>query len=284
MNKKILLIPKIIIQNANALSSPYTIGFPAMSAWLGFSHNLQRKLQERGFSDFRVDATAVISHDTDLKIYRGRDDYVNSIVGTANPLDKSGERSAFIEEGRIHLKVSILLECEGISKRNEETLLPTLEKLLYRMRIAGGDILGFQTLEVYRDLSDFGPLKRKLMPGFALIERKELMEEAMREGKDALEALLNYTSVYNGYDYDEEMWITKRATSGWIVPIAVGFQGISPLGKAKNQRDTQTLHRFAESVVTLGEFKMAYKITSFDEVLWRYSFDHENDLYLCTQN
>ena len=122
------------------------------------------------------------------------------------------------------------------------------------------------------------------MPGFALIERKELMEEAMREGKDALEALLNYTSVYNGYDYDEEMWITKRATSGWIVPIAVGFQGISPLGKAKNQRDTQTLHRFAESVITLGEFKMAYKITSFDEVLWRYSFDHENDLYLCTQN
>ena len=33
--KKVLLIPHVKILNANALSSPYTIGFPAMTAWLG---------------------------------------------------------------------------------------------------------------------------------------------------------------------------------------------------------------------------------------------------------
>jgi CRISPR-associated protein Csy2 len=42
--KQVLLIPQIKIHNANALSSPYTIGFPSISGWLGFMHNLQRKL------------------------------------------------------------------------------------------------------------------------------------------------------------------------------------------------------------------------------------------------
>ncbi len=41
----ILKLPHIKIQNANALSSPYTIGFPAMTAWLGFMHALERKLR-----------------------------------------------------------------------------------------------------------------------------------------------------------------------------------------------------------------------------------------------
>lgn len=283
MSRKVLLLPKIIVQNANALSSPYTIGFPAMTAWLGFTHNLQRKLTEKGFEEFKVHATAVISHDTNLQVHRGNGDFVNSIVGTANPLDKDGARSAFIEEARIHLKVSLLLECEGISNRDKESFIPTLSKLLRHMRIAGGDILHFQQPDIYNDLSDFTPFKRELMPGFALIERNELMREVMQEGKDALEALLYYTAVHNSYEIDEEKWIAKRATSGWIVPIAVGFQGISEPGTAKNQRDSETLHRFAESIVTLGEFKMVYKIESLDEILWQQSFDQKNDLYLCKQ-
>ncbi|MCB1977589.1 MAG: hypothetical protein KDE66_11370 [Nitrosomonas sp.] len=33
--RRFLLIPHLKIHNANAMSSPYTIGFPAMTAWLG---------------------------------------------------------------------------------------------------------------------------------------------------------------------------------------------------------------------------------------------------------
>lgn len=50
--KSVLLIPYIKIQNANALSSPYTIGFPAMTAWLGAVHALQRQLIKNGFLDY----------------------------------------------------------------------------------------------------------------------------------------------------------------------------------------------------------------------------------------
>ena len=65
------------------------------------------------------------------------------------------------------------------------------------------------------------------------------------------------------------------------MPIAVGFQGVSPICSAKNQRDEKTEHRFAESVVTLGEFKMAYRFENIDDMMWQYSVDLGQDLYVC---
>ena len=112
------------------------------------------------------------------------------------------------------------------------------------------------------------------------------MVEAMQQGADALDALLSYLTVNHSCEQvenDTVVWQSQRKAAGWIVPIATGFQGISPLGQAKNQRDSSVPHRFAESVVTLGEFVMAHKIKHIDDVLWQYSPDLENDLYLCQQ-
>jgi len=78
-------------------------------------------------------------------------------------------------------------------------------------------------------------------------------------------------------------WKNGRKAKGWIIPIATGFQGLTDLGEAKNQRDTEALHRFAESVVTLGEFKMPHNIKSVDEILWSYDVKQSNNLYLCSQ-
>jgi len=287
MNEMILVIPNLLIQNANALSSPYTIGFPAMTAWLGFSHALQRKLTKKGFDDFMVYKTAVISHEANLQVYRGNADFVNSVISKAYPLDKDGKRSAFIEEARINLKISLVLKCTRISKKHEEDFLKHLNHLLRIMKLASGDILDFDKPKFYRNFHEESikrELKRKLMPGFALVQRKDLMEEAMANSKDALDALLHYLAIHNKYANDDKKWISEKKELGWIVPIAVGFQGISNLSKAKNQRDLDTPHRFAQSVITLGEFKMVYKIDSFDEILWEYEFDQKNDLYICKNN
>ena len=45
--KAYLLISRLRIHNANAMSSTLTIGVPAMTAWLGAVHALERKLGER---------------------------------------------------------------------------------------------------------------------------------------------------------------------------------------------------------------------------------------------
>lgn len=289
--KRLLLLPHIKVHNANALSSPFTIGFPAMTAWLGATHALQRKLNASRFAGLRFNATAVISHACNLQTHRGVGDFVHSIIGTGNPLDNTGKRSAFIEEARCHLDVSLLIEFAGVNKDDEELLLDEItHHLSSNMKIAGGDILSFNSLVKFKiedgNDKDLHHLIRKLMPGYAIVERRELMIDAMQQGKDAIAALLDYLAIHHSCETDDDAnvtWISKRQTAGWIVPIATGFHGISKLGQAKNQRDPDTPHRFAESIVTLGEFKMPHRIGSINEILWQYRVENDNNLYLCQQ-
>jgi len=288
--RNFLLIPHLKIQNANAMSSPYTIGFPAMTAWLGAVHALQRKLQTQGYTNIVLDKVAVSCHHFDLQTYKGRGDFVHSIVGTANPLDKDGNRPAFIEEARCHLEVSLLIECQNLDPDEEKQLLGDVQNLILSMKFASGDVLAVKncSLQYFDEDGDqntqLKPLLNKLMLGHVLIERRDLVIESMNEGNDALDAVLDYLKVTHSSTQDENgkvTWSSKRKTTGWLVPIAVGFQGISEVGQAKNQRDAHTPHRFAESVITLGEFIMPYRIESVDQLLWQYHVDLENNLYLC---
>lgn len=292
--KRLLLLPHIQIHNANALSSPFTIGFPAMTAWLGAVHALQRNLNGVGFTGLKMVSTAVVSHQCDLQTHKGVGDFVNSIVGTGNPLDKTGSRSAFIEEARCHLDVSLVIEYMGIDKDEEQKLQQKIAHLLNsKMKIAGGDILTFEAPLFFRveagNAKDLSALTRQLMPGYAIIERRDLMIEAMGVGQDAMDAMIDYLAIHHQCsksvvdDSEKITWTTQRKSKGWLVPIATGFHGLTDLGKAKNQRDPDTPHRFAESIVTLGEFKMPHTIQSIDEILWKYKTDSESNLYICSQ-
>lgn len=286
--KRYLFINRIHIHNANAMSSPYTIGFPAMTAWLGAVHALQRNLQQKGMREVYLPNVAVSCHNFNLQTYRGKGDYVNSIIGTANPLRKNGERASFIEEARCHLELSLLIEVEGVNVDNKEDFLANVQNQLNIMKMAGGDILSFKNVDLeFVNVDDDKQVKRlirKLMPGCVLVERRDLMMASMGEGKDALEALLDGLKVTYRSNVDDDRkvnWQPEKKEPGWIVPIAVGFQGISEIGKAKNQRDENTEHRFAESVVTLAEFKMACRFQNIDDMMWHYSADLDQDLYVC---
>lgn len=289
--RRVLLLPHIKVHNANALSSPFTIGFPAMTAWLGAVHALQRKVNGNSLRKVVFISVAVVSHELDLQTHKGAGDFVHSIIGTANPLDKDGGRSSFIEEARCHLDVSLLIEYTGINKDEEEVFIEQVtHHLNASMKIAGGDILSFQKPRFYKieegNDTELHKLTRQLMPGYAIIERRELMIEAMEKGQDVMDALLDYLAIHHSCEQDDAgnvTWTSQRKTSGWIVPIATGFHGITKLGRAKNQRDPDTLHRFAESVVTLGEFRMPHRIHSLDEILWCYHTELGENLYLCQQ-
>ena len=278
---KTLLLPHVRIQNANALSSPYTIGFPAVTAWLGAVHALERKLQ-KDYAGLRFVSVGIISHRADLHTYRGPGDYVHSIIGTANPIDKDGKRPSFIEEARIHLEVTLVVETSGIARASWQKKIPQqVGKLLgCCMKMAGGDILEYDTpviLEIQRPID----LLRQVGPGYALLERRDLMRQSMEEGKDALEALIEALAIHHHCDEESNTWESFRQYEGWIVPIAIGFMGITPVGKALNTRDPDTPHRFAESVVTLGEFRMPHRIERLEEMMWRYRYDERKSLYLC---
>lgn len=294
---KVLLVPRLKIQNANGLSSPYTIGFPAMTGWLGAVHALERMLADTEFDYVRFKSVGVVCHKMDLQTHRGDGDFVYSIIGTGNPLipktkegdPQNAERPPFVEEARCHLTVSLVIECEGLGlglHRFEESV----DKLVQgRLKMAGGDILSAKPVEVKTVDNEKSrwQLLRRLMPGFCLIERRDLMIKAMQDGLDGLDALLDHLAVHHTATEDEDgkvSWESKRREKGWLVPIATGFHGISPLGQVKNQRAPETPHCFAESVVTLGEFVMPYRIEDLNHMLWHYHSDLENNLYLCKPN
>ncbi|MFP4363684.1 MAG: type I-F CRISPR-associated protein Csy2 [Spirochaetia bacterium] len=293
--KKILLVPHISINNANALSSPVTIGFPAITAWLGLTHALQRYLvQDYPMLEFK--AVGIVSHSMDLHVYKGKRDRFYSIIGKANSMKKAKKKSwpelqkpSFIEEPTCSLRVSLVIEYEGVRQTEVQDLKQRIHALVIgKLRAAGGDILTSKfPLDFKIDTkTDLNILIQELMPGYVIIERRDLMLQAMSEGQDSIDALLDYLKVYHiceNVDFGNYEWKSKRKTPGWIVPIATGFQGLSELGYAENQRDPGTLHRFAESVITLGEFIMPYRLESIDEMLWHYSYNAEDNLYLCEQ-
>lgn len=297
--RRVLLLPHIKVHNANALSSPFTIGFPAMTAWLGAVHALQRKVNASGLQNVNFKKTAVVSHDMNLQTKIGQGDFVQSIIVPKRPPStkkeltdfNAGSAPSFIEEARCHLDVSFLIEYPRIDRDDEEGLIEQVtHHLNASMKIAGGDILSFQKPTLHRieegNDTELHRLTRKLMPGYAIIERRELMIDAMEQGKEAMDALLDYLAIHHSCqqgDAGNVAWTSQRKTSGWIVPIATGFHGITELGQAKNQRDPNTRHRFAESVVTLGEFRMLHRIHFLDEILWRYHADMKKNLYLCQQ-
>ena len=287
--RRVLVLPHIKVHNANALSSPFTIGFPAMTAWLGAVHAMQRKVNASGLKNVNFDKAAVVSHDMNLQTKIGQGDFVQSIIVPKRPPStkkeltdfNAGSAPSFIEEARCHLDISLLIEYPRIGRDDEEVLIEQVaHHLNASMKIAGGDILSFHKPTLHRieegDDAELHRLTRKLMPGYAIIERRELMMEAMEQGQDAIDALLDYSAIHHRCEKDDDenvTWTSQRKTSGWIVPIVTGFHGITELGQAKNQRDPDTCHRFAESVVTLGEFRMLHRIHFLDEILWRYHID-----------
>lgn len=302
--KTYLLLRQVKIHNANAFSSPLTIGFPAMTAWLGAMHALERKLRRNeALSSIRLKKLAVSCHDFNLQTYKGPGDYVNSVIITSNPLRKKGasfERPPFIEEARIHLTVSLLIEVDGLSSSNYSIFNEKTTKVLNGMKIAGGDILAFSPIDdpikststrgsrillVDEDSEkDVRRAIRSLMPGYVLIERRQLLKQRQEklEAQDTLQALLDLLALHYEHDDEHDTWhLQPRQEQGWLVPIVTGFKGLTPLGHVANQRDASTLHRFAELVLTLGEFKMPHHFQDIDQMMWQYQYDENKDLYVC---
>jgi len=288
--KQVLLVPKVRIHNANALSSPYTIGFPAMTAWFGAIHALERKLRSHEtYKRIEMSGAAIICHDINLQTYKDLNDSVFSIIGRGSPLDEHGRRRAFVEEARCHLTVSLVIQCKGFNGNDPDQFIEQVTRYLMTMKMASGDILDFESprfLKLHND-NAFKQLSDELIPGYCLIERRDLMKQAMVNGLDAIDALLDHLVIFHRCEHDKYgriRWRSSRKENGYIVPIAVGFQGISALTTTDHQRDPDTPHRFAESIVTLGEFVMPYRINNLDSMLWHPHVDLQRNFYLYQQN
>ena len=78
----ILVLPHLKVQNANAISSPLTHGFPSITAFLGLMWALERKTRALGL-EIEFNAVGVVCHDHDEQI--NDEGFVHSFRLTRNP-------------------------------------------------------------------------------------------------------------------------------------------------------------------------------------------------------
>jgi len=287
--RKFLIIEKINIVDANAFSSAYTIGFPAMPAWLGFVHNLQRKLS-LSYSNLKLSNVGIVCNDFEARLFKENKFSRNCVIEKRHPLIKDGKTDAFIEEPLCSLNVSLIIELANLQKYDEDDFIKSLSKLLKaNIKIASGNIWSYKNINIKSidedNSDDIKKILTKLNSGFAIINKSSLLKEDMKlNNLTAFDSLVSFMEVKSKANIDENknvQWTNNRKTKGWLVPIAVGYQGLSKLSIIHNQRDKDVKHRFAEAIVSLGEFIMPYRLTSIDEMLWHYEYIENKNLYLC---
>lgn len=304
----LILLPRLRVQNANAISGPLSWGFPSPTAFTGFVHALERKFAKtlpKGFV-----GVGIVCHHFEPQVSQpaGRRHQVFCL--SRNPVGKDGGAPALVEEGRAHMEISLLIAVRDWLPDNEgQYLAEDLLQAAYGMRLAGGSPLyregpryqaKWQPVagDLESDRAAFRKLRRRLLPGFALVQRDDLLAAHLAEmrhtapNSNALDALLDLSRLNfepvsppttDPAQATEVKWEIRRKP-GWLVPLPIGYAGISglyPPGEVANSRDETTPFRFVESLYSLGQWISPHRIESFADLLWTQEADAENGIYCC---
>ncbi len=316
--KNLLVLPHLRVQNANAISSPMTWGFPAMSAFVGLMHALERKLFLAGIN-VSLSSVGVICHDFEAQATK--DGYIRGFHLTRNPLSSDEDRKkiekdgsyitpSFVEEGRVHLDITLVFAIETAAVESDhDNMANQICEIVAGMRIAGGSVVSNRNVPSHQQrpqwvvLDDkeeerarqFARLKRRWLPGFALTLRDDYLakhhQTLQQQNSEAslldawldLSRLNHHCALENeGQSNEKPVWQVQRPYRGWLVPIPVGYGAISDLfnpGEVANARDEKTRFRFVESLYSIGEWVSPHRMKQPEDLLWYVDNDEEADLY-----
>ena len=264
----LLVFPHLRVQNANAISSPLTHGFPSITAFTGLMWALERKLAQAGIP-LRLHAVGVVCHHHQEQVTQG---YVRSFNLTRNPVDKDGSTAAIVEEGRIHLDISLVFT---VSEKRAPGSAATLVQgadgqmqqwaddagcVLSQMHVAGGTLLPSRAAPGRRvrprlavlaeDATErsrqFREWRRQWLPGFALVGRDDLLVDRLHKlrGKASQTTMLDAWLHASRFNHEpvapvegqplpadgRQPWADpwRGPGSGWTVPLPVGYAALSP--------------------------------------------------------
>ncbi|MFD2644186.1 type I-F CRISPR-associated protein Csy2 [Pseudomonas japonica] len=305
----LLIVPRIRIQNANAISSPLTHGFPSITAFVGLMWALERKVRGTDI-DLQFNAVAVVVHNHQEQVTDSG--FVKSFRLTRNPNDKDGKPAAIVEEGRIHLELSLIFAVQGPALQNGDKvgLAHQIADQLTQMRVAGGTVTpstrtrqapyllaltgsGEDSREVFRSTM------WDLLPGFVLVDRHDLLQQrhdellASSPQASPLDAWLSLSRInWRAPEIDpedesadqEKFWVNDRQSLGWVVPIPVGYGALSELqspGSVSSARDQTTPFRLVESLFSIGQWISPHRLQAVEHLLWYADSDSERGLYRC---
>ncbi len=260
----VLVLPRLRVQNANAISSPLTHGFPSITAFTGLMWALERRLMQAGIA-LQLLKVGVICHAHDEQVVDG---YVKTFRLTRNPVDKRGNTAAIVEEGRIHLDITLVFgvaapgtasELIQATEDSAQTLAQRVAEVLSTMRIAGGTVLptsptpGRRTRpwlallpeDAEAQAAAFKQWRRQWLPGYALVGRDDLLAARLAYLQQSqpeatlLDAWLHAARFNHAPIAAAEgeapsadgkvRWADplRGKGAGWTVPIPVGYASLT---------------------------------------------------------
>lgn len=205
----LLILPRLRIQNANAISSPMTWGFPAPSAFTGFVHALQRRLDGR--IDIKMDGIGLVCHRFEpqvARINKGRDTVFPQNKPSIRTREEAGKLEkgtppSIVQEGRAHIDVTLVISVRGaicLAEDNErQQAAEEIADVVASMRLAGGSILpnidGDRIPGGHNQRPELAVIPedpetrdrrfrrwcRQWLPGFVLVGRDDLLDEHLGE-------------------------------------------------------------------------------------------------------
>ncbi|MFW2176949.1 MULTISPECIES: type I-F CRISPR-associated protein Csy2 [unclassified Moraxella] len=296
-----LLLENMTVINANAISSPLTYGFPAVTGFTGAVHALSRKVGAiEGLDEFALDGVLIACQDCQVQAYRESPFKDFTFIQTRNPILKSGKTASIVEEGRCHLKVSLLIGVYresrfGLDEAVISQLCDTVKQLAQQQRWAGGSVTRLRQVSFIKT-DDLDSSKTKLYPAFVLMDAYQDLLDITDELTTAnpkatlLDALIETATLHHipNTNNSETHWQNTSVKSGrgWLVPMPIGFQGISPIfakGEMANSRNPEYPSQYVESLYSLGKWQFPNSINDLSKALWYQRYDAEQSLYLVTQ-
>jgi CRISPR-associated protein Csy2 len=300
----VVVLPHLKVHNANAISSPLTHGFPAITAFLGLMWALERKTRAANLN-LAFNAVGVVCHDFDEQTTEGG--FVKSFRLTRNPVGKDGGTAAIVEEGRIHLDLSLVFAvwAENWNEETQARDLQTIAELLSTMRVAGGTLLpsaprhrpwiaDFTSNNPDDRARVFHKVRTRLLPGSTLVARDDLIDQRLHQlqannpNATRLDAWLSLSRINWRHDADANAgkgaWQHDRKGLGWVVPIPVGYGALGAMhaaGSVPNARDTTTPFRFVESLYSMGEWIGPHRLHRPQDLLWYADSCPDDGLYRC---
>jgi CRISPR-associated protein Csy2 len=251
----------------------------------------------------------VICHGFEAQVTQGG--YTRSFALTRNPLLQDGSTAAIVEEGRVHLDITLVFDAEVDQRYTDDqaraALAADIGDVVAGMRIAGGSVMPPLSVKAAKQasrpdlilLSDheqdkqFKHLSRRWLPGFALVSRDDVLQahfEKLRETIPTtilLDAWLDLSRINHRATLHNDGTVTWEMDKrdGWLVPIPVGFAALTPTphpaGTVAGARNPKVPFQFVESVYSMGQWISPHRLGTFEELMWRPTHDPALGLYRC---
>lgn len=304
-----LLFKKVMIDGANTISSPLTYGFPAITGFLGSFHAMSRKMaDDESLSEVSLGGVLLACHDCQPQMYRPNSYNNYTFNQTRNPIKKDGKTASIIEEGKCRLVMSFVVEVLAdttLTTEQQASAIQNTKQWIQQQRMAGGSVRGlarFEPVQFFEN-SDISAVIPQLLPAFVLMDAQnefaQIINDVQKDNPDAtpLDALIEVCALHQIPETQKNgdtKWLTtsRKSGHGWLVPMPVGYQGISELydsGVMQNVRNPEYPSQYVEAVYSLGKWVYPQRLNRIGgehdiaNAFWHYRYDADDSLYLVTQ-